>query len=553
VYPWGGPYDAFDELGNEFGDLVPEDRIQELAKELERESIDWAPTSRKQKEVEQNETAAGSMTLAGEGALSADATVVPPSKPLALPDHAPKTHEVAVVSGLVGDQVRLYQAEVARRAAALEQNQSFLRPGVQDAPILTSSGSPPMVPPTVGDTAGSSLPNPTGLTGAEAKTAAGNLAREVAVGLQGAEAKTAAGELTARVEPKVVPMSGRITSGSSVTVDATIIRAAKAPPEPDAGALPASAEQRPAAYQFGVRDGKIDVLPEPLEPENREFALDIYQELVAKARELHDRLKGTNSARRVCNSVERLLSALGTRFNDLRPGVLLSRERSIAADRAAFGDELFPETIGMMDDTLQTLRDLLAAFPIVRRIEAEVLALHLDRSIDAIPTIREQMDAIKAAAAQSGAVTEEAICALAQNDAVIEDATDPLVRTSLIADKLLVFRNFAGAVIGGIASRGRTALAKAGTELGELGEDIWRAIKEELPKGIGAAARIAPLIGLVTLAGVIAGPVASVASVVPAFKPIADTLKNAIRDSLKDVLASEAKGNPKRKTRGKSR
>jgi hypothetical protein len=182
-----------------------------------------------------------------------------------------------------------------------------------------------------------------------------------------------------------------------------------------------------------------------------------------------------------------------------------------------------------------------------------VLALHLDRSIDAIPTIREQMDAIKAAAAQSGAVTEEAICALAQNDAVIEDATDPLVRTSLIADKLLVFRNFAGAVIGGIASRGRTALAKAGTELGELGEDIWRAIKEELPKGIGAAARIAPLIGLVTLAGVIAGPVASVASVVPAFKPIADTLKNAIRDSLKDVLASEAKGNPKRKTRGKSR
>ena len=44
------------------------------------------------------------------------------------------------------------------------------------------------------------------------------------------------------------------------------------------------------------------------EPENREFALDTYDELVAKARELHDRLKGTNSARRLCNSVERLLS-----------------------------------------------------------------------------------------------------------------------------------------------------------------------------------------------------------------------------------------------------
>jgi hypothetical protein len=203
----------------------------------------------------------------------------------------------------------------------------------------------------------------------------------------------------------------------------------------------------------------------------------------------------------------------------------------------------------MMGDTLRTLRDLLATFPRVRRIEAEVLALDLDRIADAVPTIREQMAAIAAAAEKSELVTGEAIGALTQNDAAIEEATDPLVRTSLIADKLLVVGNFTRAVVGGIASCGRMV----GTELGELVGKSWQAIKDELPKGIGATARIAPLVGLVTLAGVIAGPVASMASVVPAFKPISDALKSAIRDGLKDALFGKAQGRAKGKGGGKGR
>ena len=46
IYLWGGPYDAHDELYNEFGALIPEERIQELAREIEGESggiYDWAP------------------------------------------------------------------------------------------------------------------------------------------------------------------------------------------------------------------------------------------------------------------------------------------------------------------------------------------------------------------------------------------------------------------------------------------------------------------------------------------------------------------------------
>lgn len=320
---------------------------------------------------------------------------------------------------------------------------------------------------------------------------------------------------------------------------ATVIRAAKEPPAPDADTLAAGAEQRPAAYRFGLRrDGKIDVLPEPPEPVDRGFALDTYRELVAKARELHERLKGTNSACRVCDSVEQLLTALGTRFDDLNAGVLLSRSRSIEADRAAFGDELFPDTIAMMDDTARTLRDLLASFPIVRRIEAEALALDLDRSVDAVPTIREQMAAIKTAAEKSGAVTPEAIGALTQNDAAIEDAIDPVVKRRLVADSLLVFRNFVGAVIGGIVNYGGAALGQARAGLGKLATKSWDEINNQLPKSIGATAALVPPLALVGLAVWLTDPVTGVAVTVATFKLKAKIL-NSIAHGEKPAKAKK--------------
>jgi hypothetical protein len=50
-FVWGGPYNAYDELRNEFEALVPDDRIQELAKRLEIECIEWAPTGQKEQEL----------------------------------------------------------------------------------------------------------------------------------------------------------------------------------------------------------------------------------------------------------------------------------------------------------------------------------------------------------------------------------------------------------------------------------------------------------------------------------------------------------------------
>jgi hypothetical protein len=44
LYIWGGPYDAAEQLGDEFGDIIPEDRIQQVVNYVERDGIvDWAP------------------------------------------------------------------------------------------------------------------------------------------------------------------------------------------------------------------------------------------------------------------------------------------------------------------------------------------------------------------------------------------------------------------------------------------------------------------------------------------------------------------------------
>lgn len=42
IYIWGGPYDAMEELQEEFSDIVSEDVIDELVEELESESYEWA-------------------------------------------------------------------------------------------------------------------------------------------------------------------------------------------------------------------------------------------------------------------------------------------------------------------------------------------------------------------------------------------------------------------------------------------------------------------------------------------------------------------------------
>ena len=191
----------------------------------------------------------------------------------------------------------------------------------------------------------------------------------------------------------------------------------------------------------------------------------------------------------------------------------------------------------MMDDVRQNLMYMLVLFPEVRLIEAARTALHLDRNPDAIPAVRQYMMAIRAAAEQSGLATESVISVLGCNDAAIEDATDPAEQTGLIGHSLLVCRNFVAAVIRAITSYA----GKAGTELGELVGNSWREIKNELPKGVGAAARAGPIIGMVALFGWCVGPVTGIASAITQFKPLAQILGFA-RDEKAQKQPKHGKG-----------
>jgi len=44
IYIWGGPYEARDELGDEFAGIVPDQLIEEVAEDIEEDgTVDWAP------------------------------------------------------------------------------------------------------------------------------------------------------------------------------------------------------------------------------------------------------------------------------------------------------------------------------------------------------------------------------------------------------------------------------------------------------------------------------------------------------------------------------
>jgi len=334
-----------------------------------------------------------------------------------------------------------------------------------------------------------------------------------------------------------------------------------AEPESDNIDIDIALQQRPAAFRFRIHNAKIDTLPDQATVVDLNAAKDLYAELIAKADSLQSRLVKTNSDPRVQRSVERLLDALATRFEDVRPGVLLSRSRSIEADRNAFDSEdarreLFPEAIAMVDDVLLSLQDLLAIYPIVRKIEAEHLALSIQRDATLLAAVTTEVEAIKEEARESEAVTKAAVAALKENDPEIEAARTIDVLAGLMADQLLVVRNFGSEAVSYVRKYGTSAtmalgagMGRASSELKELGGKSWEATKANLPDGVGAAARVLPVGLVIALLANIAGPVAGLAALSGGFKQLAQAIKQ-----LRDVgkLPKEEKPNPEAATRGKA-
>lgn len=278
-------------------------------------------------------------------------------------------------------------------------------------------------------------------------------------------------------------------------------------------------EQRPAAYRFAYNNGKIYPLPESAKASDDAFASDSYEELKSKARGLLVRLRQSNSAAGVIAAVDALLASLGDQFGDLRPGVILSRMRTLEAQARYFDteegrSELLPDALAAIDTVVQTVHDLLAAFPIVREIEKERLALALETSPPVLEATAAKASEVQSYASKaSEVVAAETVKALGENDEAIEQAPTLEAKANLLADKLLVVRNFAGATVSAI-----------GRELRDLGRDAWKQTKDNLPIGIGHAARIGPSLALVGLATSIFGTIAGLSGLVHGFKPIAKKL-----------------------------
>lgn len=255
-------------------------------------------------------------------------------------------------------------------------------------------------------------------------------------------------------------------------------------------------EQIPAAFRFGIRDHKIDALPENFETLDRDIAQELYNALSDKLAELLRRLNRSNSDPYAVAAVERLLASLGDNFDQMRPGVVLGHFRSIEAVVAGFDSEegrtaLFPDAIAMFTDVNLSGQDLLACFPEVRRIERARIAAGIEKDPAAIKEIREQTGVIKAAAAESGIVAPGALRALHENDPDIEQAKDVGLAADLTADEALVSRNFVSEVL-------RAA---------------WDIVGPEFKAGTQVAARMLPPLAVITLVTLIAGPVGGLAAI----------------------------------------
>ena len=200
-------------------------------------------------------------------------------------------------------------------------------------------------------------------------------------------------------------------------------------------------------------------------------------------------------------ALERLLQSLGARYDDVRPGIVLSRLRSIEGVVSGFDTEegraaLFPDAIAMFIDLHLSGQDFLATFPNVRRIEREVTAAGLEKDPEFIDKALEETEAIYTAAAGSEIVAPGAVNALGENEIDIREAQSVEIKADLVADRLLIHRNFVSQALRAIARKSGEA---------------WEVVGPDFVAGSKAAARMLPPLTVIALITTIAGPIAGLA------------------------------------------
>lgn len=284
-----------------------------------------------------------------------------------------------------------------------------------------------------------------------------------------------------------------------------------------------SLQQIPAAFRFGISKNKIDALPETPQSIDNDISSDLLTELKSKVFHLIQRLKGSNSDPFACSCFERLFEKLDVDFLDVRPGVVLSRMRSVEAVRDGFDTEegkglLFPGAIAEINSVCSTGQDFLATFPLIREIERQRLALDIEKSPETIAEIQSKTSLIIEAASRSEAVAVGAVNALSENEVDIAQSVDLTTTADLVADQLLITRNFTSEVVRSILHNGAEA---------------WNIIKPDLQDGAKTAARILPPLAVIALITSIAGPIAGLAGILNTdiFRSVAAAIPRVQRTS----------------------
>ena len=240
--------------------------------------------------------------------------------------------------------------------------------------------------------------------------------------------------------------------------------------------------QRPAAYRFAWRGGKLAPLP-PDAAQDAADAAVMLDELRRKAEEFAERLTGRNYEPRIARSVELLLAALPEDLGKVNPGLLRSRGRSIENDAVFFAasDELPEDVKSHLNDLAGSLRDLLVCYPQIREKELAARALDLIGA-DVDQVLRDLAATRDGAAAAPDVVAAETVQAF---DAMAEAPEDPatFVRSDpgrlWLADRVLVAGNYLAELARGATTVVYDTLAQTGTKAG----DAWREVRPKLIDG----------------------------------------------------------------------
>jgi len=240
--------------------------------------------------------------------------------------------------------------------------------------------------------------------------------------------------------------------------------------------------QRPAAYRFAWRGGKLAPLP-PDAAQDAADAAVMLDELRRKTAEFAERLTGRNYEPRIARSMELLRAALPEDLATVNPGLLRSRGRSIENDAVFFAasDELPEDVKSHLSDLAGSLRDLLVCYPQIR--EKELAARSLDLiGADVDQVLRDLTATHNGAAAAPDVVAAETVEAL---DAMAQAPEDPatFARSDAgrlwLADRLLVAGNYLAELARGATTVVYDGLAQAGTKAG----DAWREVRPKLVDG----------------------------------------------------------------------